>query len=422
MSAEQTVTDVTCSQCGCTCDDLSITKNGNAITSISPNCPLADAFFLEHGGRTPPRSVSTAESLDCLLDKATQVLAGARHPLIYGLAHSSTESQREAVALADQLGACLDTTNAPGHAAAMVALQIAGESTSSLGEVRARSNTILFWGCNPAHSHPRFIERFVDAPGLFVPGGRRDRQVIVVDVAPTETSALADTFLQIDPGSDFELLWALRGLVKGVPLSDNTIAGVSVSQLSPLVQQFKSAQYGAAFFGPGLTAHGLPHQNVEALLRLVTDLNAHTRWVVRGLRNPGEASSAESVLSWQTGYPMCVNMSRGYPRYNPGEFTATNLLERGEVDAVLLLGTTGLHQLPAAALAHLKSVPTVVLDSGWHELDFTPTVRLNTSTYGLHRGGTTSRLDGTPLPLHAVLKSDLPADHELLAALAARLR
>ncbi len=43
------------------------------------------------------------------------------------------------------------------------------------------------------------------------------------------------------------------------------------------------------------------------------------------------------VLAWQTGYPFSVNFARGYPRYNPGEFSAQDMLERGDVDLCLFV-------------------------------------------------------------------------------------
>ena len=46
------------------------------------------------------------------------------------------------------------------------------------------------------------------------------------------------------------------------------------------------------------------------------------------MRIPGDVAGADSVLCWQTGYPFSVNLARGYPRYNPGEYTANQLLER----------------------------------------------------------------------------------------------
>src|SRR5690606_24962809 len=94
---------------------------------------------------------------------------------------------------------------------------------------------------------------------------------------------------------------------------------------------------------------GLGHLNVEALLRLVAELNDHTRFVARRLRIPGDVTGADSVLCWQTGYPFAVNLNRPYPRYNPGEFTADELLSRGEVDACLFVGSESVADLSPAA-------------------------------------------------------------------------
>jgi formylmethanofuran dehydrogenase subunit B len=108
--------------------------------------------------------------------------------LIYGLARSSTAGQRAAVRLADQLGATIDTAASTCHAPSIMAVQAVGESTSSLGEVKNRADLVVYWGSNPLESHPRHFERYVEAAGMFIPGGRRDRQVVVVDIVRTETA------------------------------------------------------------------------------------------------------------------------------------------------------------------------------------------------------------------------------------------
>ena len=179
----------------------------------------------------------------------------------------------------------------------------------------------------------------------------------------------------------------------------------------------KSARYGAIFFGLGLTRHGTPHQNVEALLRLVTDLNEHTRFVVRRMRIPGDVAGADSVLCWQTGFPFSVNLNRPWPRFNPGEFTAGDMLERGEIDAALLVGTEGIDKLSPSAQAALRTIPCIVLDHPDVVSPVPAAVSFTTAVYGIHRPGTAYRMDETPIPLRAVLTSSLPADHEILAAL-----
>lgn len=416
------VSDVACTVCGCVCDDLELTVDGGRIVALSPGCPLAEPWILNQTSAAPSAQIGGAPVTgEQALARAVEILQAADSPLVYGLSTSSTPGQQAAVRLADRIGACIDTTASTCHAPSIMALQSAGESTCSLGEIRNRSDTIVYWGSNPVRSHPRHLERFVFSRGPGEISDRPTRRLIVVDVKATETSQLADTFVQIPPGSDFDVLWALRALMHGQPLDADSIGGVARTTLVDLAHILRRARYGAVFFGLGLTRHGLPHANVEALLRLVTDLNQHTRFVVRRMRIPGDVAGADSVLCWQTGFPFSVSLNRTYPRYNPGEFTANDLLERGEVDAALLVGTEGVSKLSSAAQAALQSLPTIVLDSPGAECPVPAAVRFTTAVYGIHRPGTAYRMDEVPIRLRAVMDSPLPADHEILDQLTSRI-
>ena len=120
------------------------------------------------------------------------------------------------------------------------------------------------------------------------------------------------------------------------------------------------------------------------------------------------------VLAWQTGYPFAVNLARGYPRYNPGEYSAQDVLERREVDACVLVGSHGIQRLSAAARSYLQEIPTIVLDSPVADALIRPTVRFTTAIYGIHAAGTAYRMDEVPLPLKAFLPSVFPTDADVL--------
>jgi formylmethanofuran dehydrogenase subunit B len=110
-------------------------------------------------------------------------------------------------------------------------------------------------------------------------------------------------------------------------------------------------------------------------------------------------------------------MSRGYPRYNPGEFSANELLAERDADLCLLVGAETVPFLSDAAKTHLRSIPTVVLDYPGASLDWVPTVRFTTSVYGLNAGGTIYRMDNVPVALKALQTSDAPTDEEVLTQL-----
>lgn len=416
----QTVCDVACTVCGCVCDDLEFDVVGRQITEIRGACELAEPWLLAANEARPAAAMieGAGVAFEPALTKAAGILSRSRNPLIFGLSRSSTPGQRAAVHLAEQLGANIDTTASVCHGPSIMAIQQVGESTCSLGEIRNRADLVLFWGANPVESHPRHFERYsVDAAGLYVPRGRQDRTVVVIDTKPTATSAQADLFIQVAPERDFEVIWTLRQLIRGGEPTAPNRTGVPLDALQDLADRMMGCRFGAAFFGLGLARQGHGHLGVAALLQLVAELNAQTRFVARRLRLPGDVTGADSVLCWQTGFPFAVNMARGYPRYNPEEFSANEILTRGEADACLIVGSESLELLSSSARKQLQQLPTIVLDYPHVATDWQPTVRLTTAVYGLHAPGTIYRMDEVPLPLRQVVTSDYPTDADVLTRL-----
>ena len=412
--------DVACTLCGCVCDDMKITVSNDRVSATAPSCALADPWFAQQSSCADTAVAHVAgqsTDLPTAVAAAVALLRKSRAPLIYGLSRSSTPGQRAAVHLADTLGANIDTTASTCHAPSIMAVQSVGESTATLGEIKNRCDLVIYWGSDPLVSHPRHMERFVDATGHDIPLGRANRQVLVVDIEETATARAADTFLRVQPGGDFELLWALRAAVHGISIPEQAYGGIAWTDIDQLARRMRTCRYGVVFFGLGLTRRGIAHANVEALLRLVTDTNAYARFAARRMRIPGDVTGADSVLAWQTGYPFSVNLARGYPRYNPGEYSANQLLERREVDLVLLVGSAGFAQLSSAAQRVLLTLPTIVLDYPTATCPWQPDVHFTTAIYGIHRPGTAYRMDEVPIPLRAIIKSELPADHEVLEAM-----
>jgi formylmethanofuran dehydrogenase subunit B len=420
----QQIDNVACTVCGCVCDDLRITVEGERVVSAEGACRLAEPWYLSQGSRQPPVAEMDGQpaAFESALDRAADILRGARAPLIYGLSRSNTEGQQAAIALADRLGAIIDTTASLGHAPAILALQEAGESTCTLGEVKNRADLVIFWGSDPIESHPRHFERYsADPPGEFLPGGRKDRTIVVVDIRPTASSALADVFVQVEAGHDFEVLWTLRGLIRGQEPPPGAFLGASLDALHDLAQRMKTCRFGIVFFGLGLSRTHLGHRSVEALLRLVTDLNTFTRFYARRMRVSGDVAGADSVLAWQTGYPFSVSLARGYPRFRPGEFTAHDLLLRGEVDVCLLIGSFGVRRFSPSAVANLQRIPTIVLDPPTMESLTPPTVRFTIALPGIHVPGTAYRMDEVPIPLRTILPAHYPSDADVLQAIQVRI-
>lgn len=396
--------DATCAGCGCACDDIEATVAESRVAGLTRTCPLGDAWFAERTADRPPvaRVDGHAVSVDEATDAAAAILRQARAPLVYGLAQTSCEAQRRAVALAEAVGAIVDPA---GGGAAELAYQAIGSSTATFGEIRDRAELVVAWRADPAVTNPRLLGRL-----------RVESQALVaIDATRTATAAAADAFIELDAASDFEALWALRALVTRAPLDRERACGLPLDRLDDLAERLLGARHVALIHGAADELSAL------ALFALVRDLSRERHAVTLGLRGDGNARGAEDVLAWQSGFPSAVSFARGYPRSNPGELSAAALLERGEVDAALVVASDPLEHLPGDAADRMRELPMVVVDARGTATAAAARVAFATAADGVELPGTVHRMDGVPIPLRAPLPADRPGAEDVLAAIAGRL-
>jgi formylmethanofuran dehydrogenase subunit B len=285
-----------------------------------------------------------------------------------------------------------------------------------LGEVKNRADLIIYWGGNPAECHPRHFTKYtIMQKGKFVPH-RKARTMVLVDIRETPSAKAADVFLQIRPGKDFELVTSLRALLKSQRVDRELAAetGLTLEQMQDLVDRMKRARFGVLFFGMGLSMTRGKHMNSAAVLTLAAELNAFTKFVAMPMRGHGNVTGADVVLRYTTGYPFGVNLSRGYPRFNPGEFSTVDLIVRGDNDAALVLGADPGATMPQPGIDHLARIPTIVLDPKVTHTSRLARVHITTAATGISAPGTAYRMDEIPLPLRPALKSPYPTDEEVL--------
>lgn len=419
------VDDAACTACGCLCDDIILDVVGGKIVEATNACDRGRGWFLaDHGHEGLPQATIEGRpaSADEAVDRAVEILRKARAPVVLGLTQTTTEAVAAALSLADRVGAVVDP--GPGGRdtiGRILAVQRVGRVSATLGEVKNRADTVVFWGVDPVATHPRHWERYsVEPKGRFVPEGRAGRTVIVVDTRRTATADRADLFLLVEETAWFETLWTLRALVRGVPLDPARVqrsTGLNPAALQGLADRLKGAQYGAWFLGE---PPGGP-KAYEAALTLVRDLNTFTRFVILGLGSPGNAVGAEAALTWQTGFPTAVSLAGRVPESLPGSTSAETLLARGETDAAVVVATGLPSGLSDAANERLRAIPTIIIGPKAARPGNHASVALDSATNGIDAPGTVMRSDGIILTLRPPLKADVLSDLEWLRRIEGRL-
>jgi formylmethanofuran dehydrogenase subunit B len=420
MSEAIMIKDAVCSFCGCLCDDINVEVEDGKVKRVRHACRLGSSKIMGHDRMQSPMirkdGVLVASSFQEAYDRAAQILLQASKPLMYGWASTSCEAAKKGILLAEEVGAVLDSTATVCHGPSVIGIEEKGLPGATLGQVKNRADTIVFWGCNPAEAHPRHSLRYSsNSCGRFTPQGREGRKIIVIDVRETKTAKNADKFVRITPGSDYEVISALRMLVagKGDTVPDE-VGGVPKVDLADLADMLKAARFGAVFFGLGITHSRGRYKNIDNALSLVAELNSHTKFVIMPMRGHYNVGGIGQVLAWSSGYPMSVDFTRGGPYFNPGETAACDLLARGDADAALIIAADAVSNFPRATAKALANIPVIQIDPYENPTTLLSDVVIPCAVVGVEVEGTAYRMDGLALRLRKMVDSSFPSDEEIL--------
>lgn len=461
------VRNVTCPVCGSLCDDIELSFKENKILKVKNACAIGEAKFLNYHQDRPkgPMVRKKGKLVDVsweeAIKKSAEILLKASYPILYGWSSTSCEAIKKGLELTEEVGGINDNTSTVCHGPSVLGIQDIGMSSCTLGQLRHRTDLVIYWGSNPWGAHPRHTERYT----LFTDGRfqrntwkhyaahsgitqlrkrylrikeltksdsppeiekktkqvhpmlpQKGRKMIVVDSRRTRSADAADYFLQVNPNSDYELIQALRMLVKGEELDLNEAAGISIELLEEIVDVMINCDLGILFFGVGLTMSLGKHRNIDAALSLVRDLNHRTKFLIMPMRGHFNVTGSNVVSLWQTGYPFAVDFSRGYPQYNPGETSVVDILSRGDSDAGLVIASDPVSNFPKKAVENLIKNPLIVIDPIESLTSSLADVVLPSTFVGIEDGGTAYRMDHVPLPLKKIVEPPIKllSDEEIL--------
>ena len=446
---------VTCPICGCLCDDIELTIKDRAIVKVKNGCSMCESKFTSYKGHRQLKplikrngklvQVSPKEAVTA----AAEILAEASYPLLYGWSSTCCEAIRVGLELAEEIGGIIDNTSTICHGPSALSIQDVGLPSCTLGQIRHRADLVIYWGSNPWSAHPRHIERYTSfsegrfekseweaylkktkasaarkkvesalrrvkaeeiKPFAASPAGapcpailKGGRKLIVVDVRRTRTAENADYFIQVEPDKDYEVFEALRALIRDEELEVDEVAGVPVEYLEEVAEAMIGCDFGVIFFGLGLTMSKGKLRNVDAALSLTRDLNTRTKFMILPMRGHFNVTGADTVFTWQTGYPYAVDFSLGYPRYNPGETSAVDALLRKETDAALVVASDPVSNFPRTAAEHLVANPLIVIDPHMNVTAQMGDVVFPSAFVGIETSGTAYRMDHVPLSLKKIV-------------------
>jgi formylmethanofuran dehydrogenase subunit B len=387
-----------CLGCGCLCDDIAVTVRNGRVAAAVNACALGLRWF-EADWPDAVRVEGRPATLEAAIDATVRLLRQApTGTLVYVAPGLSCEAAREAVGLADELGARLDSVTSDTARAGILAVQAKGDAEATLGELKNRADAVVFWAVDPGDRYPRYASRYAVEPvGLHVAAGRAGRTVVAVDVGEATGPADVDVRLRLAPGNELGAISVMRASVLGRALGE---LAAPFDEAAALAARLAASRY-VALVHDGEPGRATPAAGrAEAMIALAHALNGTTRAAVSRLRAGGNRSGIDAVLTWQTGYPFAVDFGRGHPRYDSEE-TAARLLAEGRIGTILIVGAAA--DVPPLVARGLSGLAVAVIGPGASRAPGVPAVAIDTAVAGLHESGTAFRMDGVSLPLRSIL-------------------
>lgn len=392
----------TCPFCPLLCDAFSVDAAADAWVLNGSDCSRARSALARFGPSTPPaqpRVDGVACEADAAIAAAARLLGASRQPLFGGLG-TDVAGARALYPLACRTGAICDPAGGAALMHGLRAQQDRGAFTTTLAEVCTRADLIVCLGSLPSARYPEFLRRCGVGEG-----GTAEVVVLQPSAAPATDAAVAGVEIVRVDGDLFDAAAMLAACVAGRSVGD------AAGALGALATRLHAARYAVLAYD----AAQLPAQGtliIEAINRVVSTLNQHTRAAALPLGGADGASTVNAVFTWLSGLPLRTRAAPSGLEHEPLRFDATRLLAGRAVDALLWIASFGTEpappvaDLPRIVLGH-PSVGAAVQGAG--------TVFIPVSTPGIGSAGHLFRTDGVVLlPLFAVRDDGLPSVAEVL--------
>jgi formylmethanofuran dehydrogenase subunit B len=429
--------EVVCTGCPLVCDDILLQPSFAGLAAeprFERACHagqvwLQAAWLASHQG---PRSIvdgqekTTASALEIAADR----LVRARRVLVTGFGDATLETVMATTDVAEWLSAAVDGGGIEAAAVAGSAVGRVGRVTADFEELRDRADCVLLWFVDPALSHPRFAERFLTAT---VRG--RPRRVIAVGPEPRATD-IASRCEHVALGSH-EAAEAAAMLEMLLRERSEGHAGVIASRCPPPWRQRAESLAGLAAacgqadcvaFVSGDPSTDAASADTTGISRIV--LSRCVAWLAH--RRPafevplsagsasgnGHTTSSAAVCGWRYGGPAAIAAaSRDAAVLRPAEADAVRLIERHEVDGLLVIG-----RLPDRLRPILYQSSAMLVQLGDEPLDVSgPSVWIAAASPSLTARGHILRDDGHIVRTHSLVTSKRSSLDALLRQLLERL-
>jgi formylmethanofuran dehydrogenase subunit B len=419
MSDSRNFSHVSCPFCGLACDDLALKVDDGKIRATQNACQRGAAAFasLDPLSSSKPQVNGVDTSLEKAVQAAAKILRLSVQPLFAGLS-TDVAGMRALMQLGDACGATFDHMNSESKMRNLLVLQDSGFVNTTFAEVKNHADLIIFFGTDAISRYPRFFERLVWNKGSLAELNTASREIVYLGEAKNTQGGNAPdgrkpTAIKCANENLGGIAAALRALLAGHTLQTEQVGGIKITVLKKLLEKIHTAKY--AVFCWSAADLDFPHAElaIQSLAELIKSINEKTRCAGLPLGGTDADITANSVHTWQSGFPIRTGFASGKPVYDPQHFSSQRLLGNGEADALMWVNS-----FDETRVAPATKIPTIVLGRTGMKSSKAMQVFIPIATPGADHSGHFYRSDKiVALPLRKLRETLLPSVEQVVNAI-----
>jgi formylmethanofuran dehydrogenase subunit B len=259
--------------------------------------------------------------------------------------------------------------------------------------------------------------------------GREIKTLVIIDPvksASFNVMGVRDIALRIKPGSDIELIRALKEeCCQSDSIPSEGVAGIDQEDLKRILLHIMGTENGVIFLGQGILKSDNNNQLIREILEFIQLINSKQEKgrmsliMMGGHYNMAGFDHIVLSLAGKTG-----GLQFKDQKLVNSNDTIVSKINSSDFDYSLIVGTDPISHLPYSLSSKLAKKPIILIDNQMTATAKIADIILPTAITGIECEGLAFRLDQVPIQLEKIVNppSNLLSDEQLLNKLIDKLR
>jgi len=339
ISDSTSLDNIVCPFCSLHCDDISIDVNDNKLSvknDLLPSCKEKFEKYNRKDFNDQPSKIKGKETDNKKTTDYCRTLINNSNETLILNASSDVNICREILSSASKINAIVDHINSSIFLKNISLYQRRGYMTTSLTEIKNKSDVIILFSNNMLKLYPRLIEMVIAPKNSFSVKPKNKKIFIIGDKKNNlDNCTIKDSRITFIDYKNKDIPLLLQSIINK---ENKTQLNNQVFNI--LLKNIDKSKYLTMLWS---TSEFIEYKECDQIIHKISEyivsLNETSRAACLSMSgNDGDASSIQTT-AWISGYPTRVKFTGSYFEFDKDSHNSNQLIESNSIDLVIYINT-----------------------------------------------------------------------------------